>query len=107
MTDKKQGWGWFDEQQAPIGGDEALAAELPGVFARCFRGDDGERVLGYLTALTLGRSLGPAVSDAALRHVEGQRQLVSHVMSLVQRGRGDGVMVDPLKTILNKETEDE
>lgn len=84
------GWEWF-ENLAPAGAtpdsdDTALALAC----ARCFRGADGERVLAYLRALTLDRALGPGASDTLLRHVEGQRQLVAHLLALVRRGRDGG-----------------
>jgi len=79
------GWAWFDRGDAPPT-DRALALAA----ARCFRGGDGEAVLEHLRAVTLERALGPAASDAQLRHLEGQRQLVSHLVSLVERGRQGG-----------------
>jgi hypothetical protein len=85
------GWDWFEtgtnlaaDGPPDTGPDLALAA------ARCFRGADGEKVLGYLRALTLDRALGPNASDALLRHIEGQRQLVAHLALLIQRGRDGG-----------------
>lgn len=65
-------------------GDERLAA----AYARCFVGGDGRQVLDHLRALTMNRTLGPAAPDAALRHLEGQRALVAHVLALVVRGGG-------------------
>ncbi|WP_430396957.1 hypothetical protein [Ferrovibrio sp.] len=56
-------------------------------FARCFRGRDGERVLGHLRRLTLERRLGPDCSEAELRHLEGQRHLAAYIAQLVERGR--------------------
>jgi len=56
-------------------------------FARCFRGRDGERVLGHLRRLTLERRLGPDCSEAELRHLEGQRHLAAYITQLVERGR--------------------
>lgn len=60
---------------------------LARAFARCFAGDDGVRVLAHLRALTRDRVFGPEASDAALRHVEGQRQLVALIESQIARGR--------------------
>jgi hypothetical protein len=37
--------------------------------------------------MTLDRALGPDAPEAALRHLEGQRQLVATVLALVARGR--------------------
>lgn len=77
------GWGWFTA--TPIPPDDLAAS-----FARCFASPDGTRVLGHLRALTLDRALSPTVSDAALRHQEGQRALVAAMLALVARGRGRG-----------------
>ena len=56
-------------------------------FARSFAGEDGERILAHLRTITLGRALGPEASDAALRHLDGQRCLYLHIQSLIERGR--------------------
>lgn len=76
------GWAWFEHADPPPA-DRALAQ----AFARCFRGGDGDKVLAYLRALTLERALGPGADDSLLRHLEGQRQLVAHILQLVARGR--------------------
>ena len=49
---------------------------------------EAETVLGYLRAMTRDRTLGPRASDAALRHLEGQRGLVQHIEAMIARGRG-------------------
>lgn len=61
--------------------------ELSLAAARCFRGRDGELLLRHLQNMTLHRSLGPDASDNLLRHLEGQRQLVTYINTLIQRGR--------------------
>lgn len=76
------GWGWFEARET------AEPQALDGLFARIFAGGDGEQALAHLRGLTLDRSLGPDAGDAALRHLEGQRQLVIHILALVARGRG-------------------
>ena len=78
------GWTWFDP--APAAGDDQRLA-LGRLFARLFAGADGDQALAYLASLTTARCLGPEASDAALRMLEGQRQLVLHLQSLIQRGR--------------------
>lgn len=85
------GWGWFEGDPVPDS-DATIEAEkdLIGAAARCFRGADGEKVLAYLRAITLERALGPSASDTLLRHTEGQRQLVAHLIHLVERGRDGG-----------------
>lgn len=76
---------------APGDSGDALAV----AFARCFRGADGEYVSAYLRKTTLDRALGPDAPDAQLRHLEGQRQLVSRILHLVERGRGKTAMNQP------------
>ncbi|MCP5367665.1 MAG: hypothetical protein H6907_11455 [Hyphomicrobiales bacterium] len=95
MTANPTGWDWLEPWQAAPADDAPRDAgdagrELAGAFARCLRGRDGERVLGHLRALTRDRALGPGAPDAVLRHLEGQRQLVAHVLALVERGRQGG-----------------
>ena len=62
-------------------------AALAKSAATCFAGADGRQLLGYLRAITVERTLGPGVDDAHLRHLEGQRQLVQHLSSLIHRSR--------------------
>jgi len=77
------GWDWFADPANPNPTDDPAPS-----FARCFAGPDGERVLAVLRAMTLGRTLGPDVPEAALRHLEGQRALVATILALAARGRG-------------------
>lgn len=79
------GWTWLEPPLPPSGDDSRLA--LARLFARLFAGADGDTALTHLTGLTLDRCLGPEASDAALRMLEGQRQLVLHIQSLIRRGR--------------------
>lgn len=79
---EREGWSWFSENRP-------ASDEMAGVFARCFSSPDGLRVLGFLKAMTLERALGPEANDAALRHLEGQRQLVVTLLALVARGRSE------------------
>jgi len=87
-THPELGWDWFDSVTAlELDPESEGQADMADVFARCFRGRDGERAMSYLRALTLDRALGPGVRGAVLRHVEGQRQLTAHIASLVARGQ--------------------
>jgi len=61
--------------------------DTPALFARVFRGTDGDRALAVLRAVTLDRALGPDSSDAALRDLEGRRRLVAWILALIERGR--------------------
>lgn len=62
-------------------------AEIAKAAATCFSGPYGRRLLQYLRSITVERTLGPGVDDAHLRHLEGQRQLVQHLSTLIERGR--------------------
>ncbi|MGE5503550.1 MAG: hypothetical protein ACM31L_03920 [Actinomycetota bacterium] len=84
MPSPPSGWGGLDPSPPPA---EADGLDLARRFARVFGTGDGEAVLAHLEALSLGRCLGPDASDAALRHLEGQRHLVHHIRQLVARGR--------------------
>lgn len=85
---ERAGWDWL-ETSPPTGPDPAVASDADPApsFARCFAGGDGARVLAVLRAMTLDRALGPDAPEAALRHLEGQRQLVATILALVARGR--------------------
>lgn len=61
--------------------------DLPGCFARCFRGTDGDFALRHLRGMTVDIATGPDVTDARLRHLEGQRFIVNQIITLVERGR--------------------
>ncbi len=63
------------------------SADMAPVFARLFRGADGERALIWLRGRTIERRLSPEASEASLRWLEGQRFLVATIEALVRRGR--------------------
>ncbi|MCB1884818.1 MAG: hypothetical protein KDG89_12620 [Geminicoccaceae bacterium] len=77
MTD---GWTWF-ETPTPSGEAEDEVAKA---FRACFATPAGRRVLDHLRATFLERRLPPSVSDAELRHVEGQRSVVACVARLAE-----------------------
>ena len=71
----------------PWHGDARHAADVPdwrlaAAYRRCFAGAEGALVLWHLRQVTLDRALGPDVSDAALRHLEGQRALVRRIQTM-------------------------
>lgn len=89
MIKPNEGWEWFSTSQTNQSEETETAAnrELTVLFTRTFSRDDGARVLEHLKSMTKERTLGPEVSDAALRHLEGQRNLVSYIERLIARGR--------------------
>lgn len=89
MSGSDDGWEWFPSGTRAASSSSGDAPEDPALaFARCFSTPDGSRVLAHLTEMTLGRALSPRVTDAELRYLEGQRQLVVQIRSLVCRGSG-------------------
>lgn len=81
------GWSWFEKSLDH--NDQKISADddMPARFARCFRGEDGEAALAHLAEMTLARPLGANAHNGILRHLEGQRYLVSYIMGLVRQGR--------------------
>ena len=57
--------------------------EIRWAFAKCFNTREGQIVLAVLKRMTQERYLGPDSSADALRHLEGQRQLVGYMLSLL------------------------
>ena len=88
MSERQKGWDWLDDPEN--GGASETShrdAELVKSVARCFAGADGKRLLSYLQSITRNRCLGPEASDAQLRCLEGQRQLVGQIEHLIEAGQ--------------------
>jgi hypothetical protein len=82
------GWAWFEGHGgAPV---DPAETELCRAFARSFAGNDGRLIVDHLKRLMLDRRLPPSATDAELRHLEGQRSAVAHVLAMVERGRSLG-----------------
>lgn len=64
--------------------------DIAAVFARCFRGADGDRALEHLRRVTVERRLAPDCAESELRHLEGQRHIALAIQRLVARGRDRG-----------------
>lgn len=80
------GWSWF-EASLDMSDDLETGKDVAKKFARCFQGENGEDVLSYLAEMTMARPLAGNVEEGVLRHLEGQRYLVSYIISLVRQGR--------------------
>jgi hypothetical protein len=89
MTEISSGWQWFDAPESRELRDAESDPDVVIAFARCFDSRDGDRVLQHLRRLTLERALGPGASDAQLRHLEGQRQLVAYILAMITAGGND------------------
>jgi hypothetical protein len=98
MPRHESGWAWFDvapqqtkERKRPSG----ITPDLLSAYARFFRSEPGCQVMRHLRSITVDRVIGPDASDALLRHLEGQRQLIHYIASLAERG-GDQIGVSEL-----------
>jgi hypothetical protein len=92
MNDQTNDWGWFDTASGSAPASYALAFDknqLATIITRFFRSSEGAYLLDYLRAITVERTLGPDASDNLLRHLEGQRQLVSMLINLADRGSNE------------------
>lgn len=81
---REPNWGELERR----GAAETLPADdgIARACARMFTSGDGYEILKWLRAETKERVLGPEASDAALRHLEGGRQLVQRIEGMVKRG---------------------
>ncbi len=57
--------------------------EIGKIFFRAFHTDDGRKALHYLEYITYHRAATATASEAQLRHMEGQRSLVSMIRKLM------------------------
>ena len=55
---------------------ESADKRIMEVFDETFRPECGGKVISYLRSITTNIAAGPEVSDAHLRHLEGQRYIV-------------------------------
>ena len=63
------------------------AGEAAPLFARVFSTEEGERVFEHLWRMTLDQATGPHVTDAHLRHLEGQRFIVKYISHQIEKGQ--------------------
>jgi len=81
------GWTWFDSLRRGSAADaEEPWSTVAAIAARCFRGQDGVRLLVHLRQLTVERSVAPDICEAQLRHLEGQRHLVRYLETMIKIG---------------------
>jgi len=93
MPGHDSGWAWFDVTPNETSNRErpsVITENLLKAYVRAFKNEAGDKVMRHLQAITVDRVIGPDASDALLRHVEGQRQLVKYIANLAERG-GDQI----------------
>jgi len=60
--------------------------QINDLFASLFSQPSGTAVLNYLRSITIEMVAGPEVTDAQLRHLEGQRYLVGLISRRINAG---------------------
>lgn len=85
------GWAWFD---GPAD-DGDPHDEICRSAAACLDGRHGRVLIRHLRQLFADRRVSPTAADAELRHVEGQRSVVSHLLQLAERGRNGALPPAP------------
>tara|TARA_R100000458_G_C8256343_1_gene232436 strand:- start:888 stop:1130 length:243 start_codon:yes stop_codon:yes gene_type:complete len=63
--------------------DERISKNLLGLFNT----PNGTEVLKYLKSVTIEAVSGPNISDAELRHIEGQRYLVALIVKRINHAQ--------------------
>jgi hypothetical protein len=82
-SEQPRGWAWLEAtSQTALNQDDVCRSA-----ATCFDTAQGQLVLRHLRRVFLDRRMASSCSDAELRHVEGQRSVVSHLLNLIQRGK--------------------
>jgi hypothetical protein len=86
-----EGWAWLEAA--------GEAVDLPDEICRsavtCLGGSHGRVLLRHLQRRFLDRRIPPTAADAELRHAEGQRSVVAHLLQLLERGRGEARALTP------------
>ena len=81
--EQRDGWSWLDTPPVAVEPD----AQLCQAAAACFATPGGRVLVQHLGRAFREGGRPPTASDAELRHVEGQRSVVAHLVQLVERGR--------------------
>jgi hypothetical protein len=84
MVARTPPWSYFDNRRkAP---EPTAENELDELCARLFTTPDGKDWLELMWADKFDRSLDPEISEARLRHLEGQRDMLRDLMRRRERG---------------------
>ena len=63
------------------------AREVRRSYVRVFESNDGAAVIEELRKLFLDREALPECPDSSLRHLEGQRSVVRHILRQIEAGK--------------------
>tara|TARA_E500000178_G_C16799200_1_gene651644 strand:+ start:339 stop:578 length:240 start_codon:yes stop_codon:yes gene_type:complete len=72
-----------DGYPRPKNQDEQISKVIESVF----RTPNGMEMMQYLKSITTDAVSGPNISDAELRHLEGQRYLVALIVKRIQHAK--------------------
>lgn len=61
--------------------------EMRRSYVRVFETNDGAAILEELRRLFLDRDVQSTESDASLRHIEGQRSVIRHILRQIEAGK--------------------
>jgi hypothetical protein len=78
-ADSLAGWSWLE---AAAEDGDATPTDLCRAAAACLGSPDERLLVRHLRRLFLDRRLPPTASNAELRHLEGQRAAVDHLLRL-------------------------
>jgi hypothetical protein len=81
-------WADLEKITAPPPEDDGAERrrEAARSYLRTFTTNDGDAVLAELRKLFLDKEAPPECSDAALRHLEGQRSVVRFILRKIDEG---------------------
>jgi len=83
----------LDNLERPIAEEEALNS----MFSVAMTTPTGSAILTYLKSMTLESVAGPEITDAHLRHLEGQRYIVGLIQRRVNKGKSQNIAKDNVK----------
>ena len=70
--------------------------ELNSLFLNFLNTKNGQKLMNYLKSITIEAVAGSEVSDATLRHLEGQRYMVGLIQRRINKGKSQNIVQEKL-----------
>tara|TARA_B100001029_G_scaffold65363_1_gene52974 strand:+ start:1670 stop:1957 length:288 start_codon:yes stop_codon:yes gene_type:complete len=70
--------------------------ELNSLFLNVLNTKNGQKLMNYLKSITIEAVAGSEVSDATLRHLEGQRYMVGLIQRRINKGKSQNIVQEKL-----------
>ena len=70
--------------------------ELNSLFLNVLNTKNGQKLMNYLKSITIEAVAGSEVSDATLRHLEGQRYMVGLIQRRINKGKSQNSVQEKL-----------